>query len=186
MNQRSRSFTLSWDASDVVFLSSSGLKLLGWLKPNNMWSLCRWGYESFHMTKMAAMPTYMAKNLLKSSFQDWKANELETWYAALGTLALPSLFKWWPLVVFGFCYNKVILGLLVFCMAKWQNNGYLAHQSWNVPGEVHCLSLLLSSSSTWALWHSGPWAPCWKVSNMMEATLYYASFLPLQNGSKIC
>ena len=42
------------------------------------------------MTKMAAMPIYgkNRKNLLPNQ----KANDLETWYVALG------LFKWWPWV----------------------------------------------------------------------------------------
>ena len=45
------------------------------------------------MIKMAAMPIYMVKtfeNLLRNQM----ANDLETWYALLGTWAPPSLFKW--------------------------------------------------------------------------------------------
>ena len=45
-----------------------------------------------HMTKMAAMPIY-GKNLKKSSPKQ-KADVLETWYASLGALILPSLLKW--------------------------------------------------------------------------------------------
>ena len=53
-----------------------------------------WGNEnsfkrSCHMTKMAAMPIY-GKNLL---LWNQKADDLETWYAALGAQILPSLFK---------------------------------------------------------------------------------------------
>ena len=44
-----------------------------------------------HMTKMATMPIY-GKNLLSSSLEQ-KADDLETWYAALGAQVLPSLFK---------------------------------------------------------------------------------------------
>ena len=44
-----------------------------------------------HMTKMAAMPIY-DKNL-KKLLRNQKADDLETWYAALGTRILPSLFK---------------------------------------------------------------------------------------------
>ena len=44
-----------------------------------------------HMTKMAAMPKY-GRNLKKSSPEP-KADDLETWYAALGARVLPGLFK---------------------------------------------------------------------------------------------
>ena len=44
-----------------------------------------------HMTKMAAIPIY-GKNL-KNLFQNQKADDLETWYAALAARVLPSLFK---------------------------------------------------------------------------------------------
>ena len=45
-----------------------------------------------HMTKMAATPIYgkYPKNLL---FQNQKADDLGTWYVALGLWGLPSLFK---------------------------------------------------------------------------------------------
>ena len=42
-----------------------------------------------HMTKMAAAPIYMEKNLL----QNQKSYDLETWHAASGTQALQSLYK---------------------------------------------------------------------------------------------
>ena len=46
-----------------------------------------------HMTKMAAMPIY-GKNLKKNLLlRNQKADDLETWYAALGAQVLPSLFK---------------------------------------------------------------------------------------------
>ena len=44
-----------------------------------------------HMTKMAAMPIY-GKNL-KNLLRNQKADDLETWYAALGARLLPNLFK---------------------------------------------------------------------------------------------
>ena len=40
------------------------------------------------------------------------------------------------MVEFGLFYNKVIIGLLDFCVAKRQNSGYLAHQSWKVGGKL--------------------------------------------------
>ena len=45
-----------------------------------------------HMTSMAAMLIY-GKNLKNLLLWNQKANNLESWYAALGTQALPSLFK---------------------------------------------------------------------------------------------
>ena len=42
-----------------------------------------------HITKMAAMPIY-GKNLL---LQNQRADDLGTWYVALGMWGLPSLFK---------------------------------------------------------------------------------------------
>ena len=45
-----------------------------------------------HIIKMAAMPIY-GKNLKKSSPPEPKADDLQSWYAALGARVLPSLFK---------------------------------------------------------------------------------------------
>ena len=45
-----------------------------------------------YMTNMAAMLIY-GKNLKNLLLWNQKANNLESWYAALGTQALPSLFK---------------------------------------------------------------------------------------------
>ena len=47
------------------------------------------------MTKMAVMPIY-GKNLKKKKknlLWNQKVDDLESWYAALGTRVLPSLFK---------------------------------------------------------------------------------------------
>ena len=46
-----------------------------------------------HMTKMAAMPMYAKKNFQNLPLWNRKADELETWYAALSARVLPSLFK---------------------------------------------------------------------------------------------
>ena len=48
-----------------------------------------------HMTKMASLPIY-DKNLKKKKnhlLWNQKVDDLESWYAALGTRVLPSLFK---------------------------------------------------------------------------------------------
>ena len=48
------------------------------------------------MAKMATMPIY-GQNLKKNQpLGNQKADDLESWYAALGTQVLPSMFKWWP------------------------------------------------------------------------------------------
>ena len=82
-----------------------------------------WGDESMiktglgHMTKMAAMPIY-GKNLKKSSLRNQKADDLESWYAALGTQVLPNIFKWWPWDDLDLFYGKVKFGPLCFCIEK--------------------------------------------------------------------
>ena len=45
-----------------------------------------------HMKKMAAMPIY-GKTLKNLLLRNQKADDLETWYAALSARVLPSLFK---------------------------------------------------------------------------------------------
>ena len=71
------------------------------------------------MTKIAAMPIY-GKNLKKSSSLEpavWnqKADDLESWYAALGAQVQSSLFKRGPWDDDLF-YGKVRFGPLCFCM----------------------------------------------------------------------
>ena len=56
-----------------------------------------WGIESLTKgsrshNQMAAMPIY-GKNLKNHLLWNQKADDLENWYAALGTRVLPSLFK---------------------------------------------------------------------------------------------
>ena len=48
-----------------------------------------------HVTKMAIMPIY-GKNIKNLLLWNQKADDLESWYTALGTRVLPSMFKWWP------------------------------------------------------------------------------------------
>ena len=49
------------------------------------------------MTKMDVIPIY-GKNLKNLLLRNQKADDLETWNAALDVRVLPSLFKWWPWV----------------------------------------------------------------------------------------
>ena len=43
-------------------------------------------------------------------FRNQKADDLKTWYAALGTPVISSLFKWWPSVDLHLFYDKVKFG----------------------------------------------------------------------------
>ena len=70
------------------------------------------------MTKMAAMSMYARKNFQNLLLWNRKADELETWYAALSTRVLPSLFKWRPWIDNGLLYAKVKFGPLYFCLGK--------------------------------------------------------------------
>ena len=81
-----------------------------------------WGNESYsnnlgHMTKMAAMPI-CGKDMKIRLIWNQKADDLESLYAASGTLVLPSLFKWWPCVDLILFNGKVKFGPLCFCMGK--------------------------------------------------------------------
>ena len=88
-----------------------------------------WGNESWgmevcsngpgHMNKMAAMPIYMySKNLKNLLYRNQKADDLETWYAALSARVLPILLKRWPWADFDLFYGMVKFGSLCFCMGK--------------------------------------------------------------------
>ena len=77
------------------FQTSSPLKLLGQLN-----SLLRMGEQKFVQMVLVTWPRwpprpYMVKTLKNVLLQNQKADELGTWYVALGLWGLPSLFKWW-------------------------------------------------------------------------------------------
>ena len=55
---------------------------------------------------------------LKNLLRNQKADDLETWYAALGAQVLPSLLKWWPTVGLDLFYNKVRFGPLSVLYGK--------------------------------------------------------------------
>ena len=105
------------------FHTTSPLKPLGRLKQNFImeppWDgetkVCSNG--AGHMTKMAAMPIY-GKNLKNLLLQNPKADDLETWYAALGARVLLRLFKWWLWDDLDLFYGNVTFGPLFFCTRK--------------------------------------------------------------------
>ena len=70
-----------------------------------------------NMTKVAAMPIY-GKNLKNLLLRNQKADDLETWYAALSAQVLTNLFKWWPWADLDLFYGEVKFGPLCFCMGK--------------------------------------------------------------------
>ena len=77
---------------------------------------------------------YMVKTL-KNLLWNQKADDLETWYAALGTQVLPNSFKWWSWVDLDLFYGKVKFGPICFCMGKkvkqWIFQKLLSSMIWN-------------------------------------------------------
>ena len=63
------------------------------------------------MTNIAAMLIYVVKTL-KNLLWNQKADDLESWYAALGNWVLPSLFKWCPCIDPDPFYDMVKFGHL--------------------------------------------------------------------------
>ena len=68
------------------------------------------------MNSMAAMPILI--KTLKNLLWNQKADDLEGLYAAVSTLVLPSLFKWWPWVDLVLFYGKVNIGPHAFVLEK--------------------------------------------------------------------
>ena len=67
---------------------------------------------------------YMVKTFKNLLLQNRKSYDLETWYAALGTQALQSFYKWWPWVDLDLFYGKVKFGKLGFSKGKSENSGF--------------------------------------------------------------
>ena len=65
-----------------------------------------------HMTNVAAV-LINDKNFKNLLLWDQKADNFESWYAAMGTWVLPSLFKWSPWVDL-----DLFLAMSYFCMEK--------------------------------------------------------------------
>ena len=62
--------------------------------------------------------SHIVKTFKHLLFWNPKADDLETWFAALVTRVLPNLFKWWPWVDLDLLYSKVKFGPFCFCMGK--------------------------------------------------------------------
>ena len=82
--------------------TSSPQKPLGQSKPNFVWNLIGMGKRKFVCAVWVTWPKwpphpYMVKPV-KNLLRNQRANDLGAWYAALGTWAQQSLFKWWPWV----------------------------------------------------------------------------------------
>ena len=65
-----------------------------------IWRLLRMGERKFVQMVLVTWPRwpprpYMVKTLKNLLLQNQKADDLGTWYVALGLWGLPSLFKWW-------------------------------------------------------------------------------------------
>ena len=79
---------------------------------------------------------YMVKTLKKLLLWNQKADDLESWYAALGTRVLPNLFKWCPWVDVDIFFGKVKFGPICFVWKKvktmdfFRNYCSLWYKSW--------------------------------------------------------
>ena len=76
------------------------------------WSFLGTGERKFVQTVQVTWPRwpscpYMVKTLKNLLLRNQKADDLGTWYAALGARVLPSLFKWWPWIDLDIFYGKV-------------------------------------------------------------------------------
>ena len=88
--QRSRSFTDLCPGCLRFSILSSSLNLLSWSKSIYKWSPCGVGSENLYMefgkNYQDVRPAYIwLKPFENFLLRTWKAKDLETWYAALGT-----------------------------------------------------------------------------------------------------
>ena len=102
-----------------LFLKKSAwlIETIFYVKPPWEWGMIDYSNDPGYMTSMAAMP-YMVKTLKNILLCNQTADNLESWCVALGTLILPSLFKWWPWVDLDLFYSNVKFGPVCFCMWK--------------------------------------------------------------------
>ena len=82
------------------FQTSSPLKPLGQSNSNFIWRLLRTRERKFVQMVLVTWlrwppRPYMVKSFKNLLLQNQKADDLGTWYVALGMWGLPSLFKWW-------------------------------------------------------------------------------------------
>ena len=96
---------------------------LGQSKSNFIWSLHGMGERKFVQMKQVTWTSwppypYMVKTLKNHLLRNQKADDIETWCAALSAWVLPSLYKWWPWVDLDLFYGKVKFPPLCFCMGK--------------------------------------------------------------------
>ena len=113
------SLTVVQGNSNSTFQASFSSKLLGWLKPNFMWSLHGMGNESeytnglCHMTKMAAMPIN-GTNLKRSSLE---SKSRWPWMLVCSIRCL-STTKFVQMMILVWHWHWVKFGPLCFCMGK--------------------------------------------------------------------
>ena len=78
-------------------------------------SLFKWSWS--HDSRWPPCP-YMVKTLKNLLLWNQKADDLETWYAALGARILQSLLNWWPWVDLDLFYGKSNLVPYAFVWEK--------------------------------------------------------------------
>ena len=81
-------------------------------------SLFKWSRSHDKDDRHAHICPYMVKAIKDNFLWNRKADDLETWYTALSTQVLPSLFKCCPWVDLSLFYSKVKFGPLCYCMGK--------------------------------------------------------------------
>ena len=72
---------------------------------------------------------HIVKTIKNLILRNQMAEIIETWYTALATQVLPSLFKWWRQVDLWPFYATVKFGSLCFYMGKRLNNRFLGNYS---------------------------------------------------------
>ena len=104
-----------------------------------MWSLHgirKWKWIQMLYVTWSRWPPcpYMLKTFENLLPWKQKADDFETWYAALVTRVLPNLFKWWLRVDLDLFYSKVKFGPFCFCIGKCLSCKY-PRNCWNLWGE---------------------------------------------------
>ena len=103
---------------------------------SNFWSFLLkgdWKFVQMVMVRWSRWPPcpYMTKTLKNLLLRNQESFRAESWYPALWTQDLPSLFKWWPYVDLWLFYGKVKFASPCICMGKLLKN-VLKTNDWNL------------------------------------------------------
>ena len=146
--------SLRFHIAKFLFLRDWSIEAKFSVEPPSDGGMKVWSKDVGHMTKMVAMPIY-GKNRNNHLLWNQKADDLESWFAALGTRVLLNLFKWWPWDDLDLIYGKDEFGHLCFVWEKgktiivFRNYCRLWYKSWYMQ------------STKWV--HEALWIPKVKV-----------------------